>query len=309
MKSLITRRTLLRSPLLMSGSAGAGCSRRPSRVLSMVMDREKSDDLAILTYGLEAFTSSQNYLGRLVLEEFVGILTTSPDARNIAWTPRSAVVPSQGRILSGIILKSPIERIVLNQYIGTPGCALAVSSDLRRIVFPVVNPRGAWRLLMLDPKGSEVQQDLTKLTGSVQLAEVERVGISSNGARLALGTRTRVFVSDVSTSQRVFEASGRFPALSPDGRRLAFVDQAHNLRVRELDAGTEITIPAMSAYGVGTWSPDGALLLVGAWVSFSWKKRLCVVDTAGMESAPLMSLAEGDFGDRCFWINRRLLSS
>ncbi|MEV1011331.1 amidohydrolase family protein [Streptomyces sp. NPDC049881] len=65
-----------------------------------------------------------------------------------------------------------------------------------------------------------------------------------------------------SGEETVLATGGRvFPALSPDGRRLAALTMAGDLVVRDLDAGTERTLAAPLAGGGlpgrPSWSPDG----------------------------------------------------
>jgi hypothetical protein len=196
----------------------------------------------------------------------------------------------------------------MDRYAGIPGTALAISSNLEKIILPIVNTKGLWRLFVFDPRSSELKQDLTSLLGSFDLAEVERLSLSGGGARLAIGSRNRLLVLDLSTMQIIFKAFARFPALSSDGRKVGFVDEGHTLHVRDLNTGAETTMPGMFAYGVGAWSPDGTILLAGGWIALSWNKSLCAVDTAERQTVALAKLGEGDFGSRCFWISRRLLS-
>ncbi|MFC5719395.1 amidohydrolase family protein [Streptomyces gamaensis] len=71
---------------------------------------------------------------------------------------------------------------------------------------------------------------------------------------------------DLATGEESVLADGGrvFPALSPDGRRLACLDMSGSLVVRELDTGTERTLAAPLAGGGlpgrPSWSPDGRFL-------------------------------------------------
>jgi Tol biopolymer transport system component len=165
-------------------------------------------------------------------------------------------------------------------------------------------------LIIFDPDHSEVILDLTDLITSFGLQEAESLRFSAGGDRLAIGSRERFIVIDLSSHARIFEGGGRFPRISPDGRRVAFVTTGHSLIVVHMDNGSQAEL--LRRYrvdGVGAWSPDQSLLLAGAWTSISLYKRLLAVDTNSGEFAELGRLGEGDFGSEINWIRQSVVSA
>ena len=74
-----------------------------------------------------------------------------------------------------------------------------------------------------------------------------------------------------------YEASGaslhmgyRYPALSLDGRRVAYTDGSH-LRIRDLDALEARDVPTQGEVGMPTWSPDSGTLAFAVNNSSLWK--------------------------------------
>jgi Tol biopolymer transport system component/DNA-binding winged helix-turn-helix (wHTH) protein len=65
--------------------------------------------------------------------------------------------------------------------------------------------------------------------------------------------------------QATFAGHEGSPALSPDGRRIAYVSAAsgvHHIVVQELESGQQVTIATAAEAGGLRWSPDGSELLV-----------------------------------------------
>jgi len=62
----------------------------------------------------------------------------------------------------------------------------------------------------------------------------------------------------------------RYPAVSPDGRRVAYVDGAH-LHIRDLDGLDSREIPIEGEVGMPTWSPDGRAVAFATNNSSLWR--------------------------------------
>jgi hypothetical protein len=141
------------------------------------------------------------------------------------------------------------------------------------------------------------------------MAGVEALTITSDGSRVAIGFRTSLTVLDVASGKDLLVANGRWPVLSPDGRAVAYVDH-HRLVIRDLDTGVQrYPMKGWLTYGVGGWSPDGKFLLAGSWVALSPSKRLVIVDPRVGGFIELSRLGEGDYGNRCAWISKQLVSA
>jgi hypothetical protein len=59
------------------------------------------------------------------------------------------------------------------------------------------------------------------------------------------------------------EGSGEMPTLSPDGRRVAWVNASRQLVVHDLATGTESVVPGTGGVYAPRWSPDGA------WIAYT----------------------------------------
>jgi len=90
---------------------------------------------------------------------------------------------------------------------------------------------------------------------------------------------------------------------------VAFVDSNRKLVLVALASGAMRTLlDGATTYGVGSWTPDGSLLLagVGGPLAFFWK--LSAVDCTTGKYAGIRRLEEHDLGEDSGLIKRRLLS-
>lgn len=63
-----------------------------------------------------------------------------------------------------------------------------------------------------------------------------------------------------------------------------------------------------SAYGVGSWSPDGSLLLAFVCSPLALVANLVAIDCKTGRYGSITSLDEWNFGEDCGLVKRRLLS-
>lgn len=104
-------------------------------------------------------------------------------------------------------------------------------------------------------------------------------------------------------------SAGRFPRLSPDGKRIAFVDDDKLMIHSFADTSTIQLLKGKRVKGLGGWSPDSRFLLASAWTTeFALEKRQTIVDTATGESAVIGKLGEGDYGLYYVWASSKLLT-
>ena len=153
------------------------------------------------------------------------------------------------------------------------------------------------------------QADLTQLVTRFDLNDAERLGLSATGHRIVIGTRGLFTVLDWPAKKVLAEGEGRFPALSPDGERLAFVTVTKDLIVLNLVTGEKKSLlKGVATYGVGAWSPDSSILLVGAATSTSSMfGKLVAVDVDSDTFAEVVNIGEGGFGADFVWIKRNLI--
>ncbi len=141
--------------------------------------------------------------------------------------------------------------------------------------------RDARRLVALKADGKAVLWDLATRREIRQMPDNfldSRLSVSADGAR-ALGVsadRRSLRLVDVERAQEVRSFSDAQPgmmqlyALSPDGRRVAYVRRDRSVRVCDAATGDELKTlidPGTSQCGAMAWSPDGKLLAIHGWDS------------------------------------------
>jgi len=277
----------------------------------------ESDSAGVLGVPVVAYSSSGEVAGQFARTDLTPTLSVSSDSSWIAWVPNSSrgypfdENSQPGRMPSPVVLVTNgvgLPRTI--QFRGSFATDLSLSSSGKQLVLIVAEDRGrSRRLVIIDLTRTNTEGDLTGLVTFSELANVERLRISGSGRRIAAGSRDVFVVIDVPTHKIVLKATGRFPSLSPDGERIAFVDDAGNLLVRNIgDSQNRTLLTGTTTDGVGAWSPDGKFVLVGVRrVSFI-DRKLAVVEISSGEFVEVMKLG-GWFGDRFVWINKRFLSA
>jgi hypothetical protein len=199
----------------------------------------------------------------------------------------------EGRVAVGSGLSSRAEVIVA---IGIP---LDVREGRRR------------ELLTIDRRDGGAVHDLTRSVTQFELGNnLEVISVSGPGTLVALGEREReqIQVLEIPSGKTVYAGRGRFPRLSPDGTRLAFVNKEMIWIYSFTDGSTKQLLKVKPVKGLGGWSPDGRFLLAGAWTtSLALEKRQIIIDTAIGEYAVIGQLPEGDYGSQFAWISVKLL--
>jgi hypothetical protein len=163
--------------------------------------------------------------------------------------------------------------------------------------------------LFVDVSSGRVINDITSSVARPGLPGPETVSVSGTGGLAAFGFGATVKVVDLLSGREVYSAFGRFPRLSPDAKRLAFVQESR-LHVVILGDGKDVELlPQTSVMGVGGWSPNGRFLWAGARTKvFAFHKQRIVVDTLTGQFGDFGGLGEGDYGNNLVWISRELLS-
>jgi hypothetical protein len=195
-----------------------------------------------------------------------------------------------------------------------PAFALGLSDEGKVIVaialpLPLL-PNTRFKLIAVDRRSGVVIHDLTPFATQIELkAEVYDISVSGPGNLVALGRNDQIQVLEIPGGRSVFAGAGWYPRISPDGKRLAFVDDKDKLWIYSFADGSKIQLlKGKSVKGVGGWSPDGRFLLAGAWTTlFAFSKRQIIIDTTTGEYAVIGKLGEGNYGTQYAWISVELV--
>lgn len=165
-------------------------------------------------------------------------------------------------------------------------------------------------LLAIDRRSGLVVHDLTPFLTQFELGNVRDMNVSGPGNLVALSSREPelIQVLEIPSGKTVYAGPGRFPRLSPDGKRLAFVDKDKIWVHSFADGSTVQLVKGKRVKGAGGWSPDGRFLLAGAWTKIvAFEKRQIIVDTTTGEYAVIDKLGDGDYGNHFAWVSVKLL--
>ena len=99
------------------------------------------------------------------------------------------------------------------------------------------------QLLALDLRSGLEVHDLTGAVAQLPFSELEAIHVSGPGTLAAVGSRDQIQVLEIPSGKAVYAGPGRFPSLSPDGKRLAFINR-ERLYMRSLADGS--TVPLLS---------------------------------------------------------------
>ena len=172
--------------------------------------------------------------------------------------------------------------------------SLAASANGARLVATVANSRSdLWRVT-LNGNGAP-ESSAAPLVPAIQNAFAPRVGpgyiayVSTGGGRRGIWKLANGIATELWNDARADRVGA--PAISPDGRRIAFTVESHDakqLYVVDSDGGHPRTIgPALNLRGTLAWAPD-SLSIVGAIVK-DGEPRLANIFLDGSAPQPLVS--------------------
>jgi len=305
----MTRRDLI---TLAACAAPISCGQHGEKeVLTKASQLSRRDNILILDYTLNAHTPTNASVGRLMLweEGTSAPFAIAPDSECIVWIPRSTFPSAPDYSSRPLVAVWDGHAAWTLTYKGIRAGAVAVSSKYRNLYLTAFDDATSpGRLLHLQGEQLKASLDITSVAGNLDLSAVERLSTCSDGTMLAIGTRESLKVVDPKSGRGYFSGNGRFPALSPDGKRVAFVDQGSLFIVDVVDGSRRRFLSRGTVWGVGGWSPDGELLLAAYREGLSFFKQLVVVDTASGQFANIFEMGEGDFGSRAMWIKQDLIN-
>lgn len=316
----MTRRQFSRF-LLAGAACGSACSPTNRDILVRLRSTCETGDFAIVgaRLGMDsgnslvpgAMTADGADSGQLELPgaEPPRFLSIAPDGVWVAWVPESSLPDGFGKGGQPVCCVTDDPRSArTSSFQGWFGQQIAVSSNAEHLAVVAVDRDLNRRLLTVRPATRETE-DLTELVARFSLRDVERLRFSANGSRLAVGSRESFLVLDPSAHKALFQGEGRFPSLSPSGEEVTFVDARRKLGLAAVASGTTRTLlDGATTYGVGSWTPDGSLLLAGVRGPLAFYWNLAAIDCTTGQYAAIRRLEEHDFGQDSGLIKRRLLS-
>jgi hypothetical protein len=306
----MTRRHLIN--ILLAGSASTqACTSSKADVLARLNKTARAGDLTIIdVLTPEIMTTVSPDAGRLILPERPGRLSLAPDGAWVAWFSYSSTVYPESAHGPLVYFTDDPRSARTVRIKGRFGAWLAISSGAQRLGVAVVRgDQPTTRLVVLKPLVDGTEDDITELITRFNPREIECLRFSASGDRLVAGSRRMFSVIDLPLRKVLFEGEGRSPSISPSGEVVAFVDQRRRLTVTTVGTGaTKRLLERSITHGVGSWTPDGALVLAGIEGPLSFFWYLSAVDCLADAYAEIIRLEEHDSGEACGLIKRRLLS-
>lgn len=243
----------------------------------------------------------------------LNVSTASPSGGEIAWS--SYPVNYNGEKIPFLTVQSLREGMQSVQVEGLRAIGMAVSSGATVIIAIAspVDPTQSrnWKLLAIDRRTELVVHDLTRFLTQFRLGNnIADIRVSQTGSLLALGSSEpeQIQVLEVPSGKTVYTGPGSSPRLSPDGKRIAFINQGTIWIYSFADGSTVPLLKGKRVKGLGGWSPDGRFLLAGAWTTpLALEKRQIIVDATTGRYTVISKLGEGNYGTTFAWVSTNLL--
>lgn len=238
--------------------------------------------------------------------------SVSPNATAIGWWSRPS--PYNGEKVPFFWVKSlkeGVQPVWVDGYVANGSHGISFEGQIIVAVARRYPLQGdLWELLAIDRHSGVAVHDLTPFVTPLKVGNyLEDISVSGPGTLVALGSlEEKIQVLEIPGGRTVYSGPGRFPRLSPDGKRLAFVDKDKLLIHSFVDGSTGQLLSGKRVKGVGGWSPDGRFLLAGAWTKvFAFDKSQIIIDTMRDEYAVIGKLGEGNYGTCFSWVSVKLL--
>jgi Tol biopolymer transport system component len=231
----------------------------------------------------------------------------------IAWVPKSSLpLPSNNARHSSLEFgKSEIKLANGQGRLNTVTCSgavrqISVSNDGALAIAFFPSHEHPARLAFAETIGQATELNLVDLRVDINVAESEKVSLSSHGNMLAVGSNGQFVVVDVLKPEIALAHNGRSPSISPDGQKVAFVDDAGKLAIYSFVDHSIRSPLSLITDGVGSWSPDGRYLLAGVRKVSFLQRTLVIVDPIDGDFVDVKKIGD-QRGTRVAWISKRFL--
>lgn len=302
---MIRRRRLLFGSLTAQGGL-LSCKLPDGHASTGIRGTQRLSNLQVLCRGSTAIDPTNGSMRRIISPtDHMSLPIVSPNAEKILWLPVPPVTADHeaSSFLRIRTLKSE-RKIDLGRRV-----ALDASVSNQDVVVLLIVPSHSLDRPVMWTNGQGLLRSLSLGALEKEEGSIERLSVSGDGAIAAAGTRERFALMQIDNGSILSEGIGRFPAISPAGAELAYV-QSEQLVIRNLSSGHERKLlRSFTVFGVGQWDPRSELLLVAARRGWSIRKQLLLVDTLSEAHEVIGALGEGDFGDRCRWVQTELVKS
>jgi hypothetical protein len=310
----MTRRSSRRTLIILGVVCVCACTRKNPPLTAALQEVAGRQDLAIIYLASSATVKALTLNGKIAGTLKLPAATAqeiSPDGTCLAWLSLSSTPVAYGGTGEPVAFITDAPGTTRQIKINAGGAwAISPSARCERLALEVEDPNLNLCLIVIDSATGGHEMDLTALVTTFSLGQAQRIQLSSNGTRLAIGSEEKFAVLDIPARRMIAQGEGRYSSLSPDGTTLAFVDTAENFVLLSLDTGARKRILAgYPAREVGPWSPDGRFLLAGvARMSPLSLERMVVADTIGDSYFPIEDIGDPSPGPSMYrWIKRSLL--
>jgi hypothetical protein len=254
-----------------------------------------------------ALSKGVSLSGELFPGNPMGRVAVAPDAQSIAWAPELELKTLGDPRLPFVSIADVSKSVRPLMLPGNYAVDFAVSNAGRLLVLAGVVGAGKRRLLVLTDGAENIVTELTDSEVGIPLSLIVSLSICGSGQFAVVASDQEFALIDLARRGVVMKSNGHSPSLSPDGDRIAFLDGQLGLVVRSLKPGTSTRLlSGIRVTGTGAWSPNGRYLLLGAFTSFSFHKRLLALDYSSQGVCELALLREGDDGGRSVWVSKHL---
>lgn len=240
------------------------------------------------------------------LKEFVNadILAISPRGRFVVWSERRSLLEIGNSRECRITVLSPNEIAKTIRLPGQSVIAAAVSDD--GSVVTIVYTSEPHGIFLLSVSGTDAERtiDLTPLAAQLRLEDISHLSLSSSGTVLAVSTRAEFVLADLAERKVLSVSRGSHARVSPDGTLVAFVNDRSDFMVASVRGGSARKLSKwLRVQSVGSWSPNGQFVLLGAFRPFAFTESLMVLNAGTGEFCEKAVLGQDDAGNRFFWIS------